>query len=150
MVYYDDNWIRYFYSKLKRKLLINVYNRIRVSTNIDDYYWNWNSNKDGRNKEFVDKKTDTEETAIELLESNDNSRIDSCVLSFGQLLLNGKSIVEAKKAICDDYSISEEDFLNYMNLYMDNHDIQNFDLSLLEVGKESDSVPAKKIKLRTN
>ena len=98
---------------------INVYNRIRVSTNINDYYWNWNSNKGGRNKEFVDKKTDTEETAIELLESNDNSRIDSCVLSFGQLLLNGKSIVEAKKAICDDYSISEVEFLNYMNLYME-------------------------------
>ena len=148
MVYDDDNWIRYFYSKLKRKLLINVYNRIRVSTNINDYYWN--SYKDGRNKEFVDEKTDTEETAIESLDSNDNYKIDSCVLSFGQLLLNGKSIVEAKKAICDDYSISEVDFLNYMNLYMDNHDIQNFDLSLLEVGKKSDSVPAKKIKLRTN
>ena len=65
-------------------------------------------------------------------------------------MLNGKSIVEAKKIICDDYSISEVDFLNYMNLYMDNRGIQNFDLSILEVGKKSDSVSAKKIKLRKN
>ena len=37
-----------------------------------------------------------------------------------------------------------------MNLYMDNRGIQNFDLSILEVGKKSDSVSAKKIKLRKN
>ena len=148
MVYDDDNWIRCFYNKLKRRLLINVYNRIRVSTSIIDYYGN--SYKDGRDKEFADEKTDTEETAIESLESNDNSKKDSCVLSFGQLLLNGKSIVEAKKIICDDYSISEVDFLNYMSLYMDNHGIQNFDLSILVVDKKSDSVSAKKIKLKTN
>lgn len=146
MVYDDDNWGRYLHGKIKRRLLIKVYNRIGISKNVDKYFWN--SDEDDRIKEFKDDKNNIEKNVLELVEKNDYSKIDNCVLSFGQLLSDGISIVEAKETICDSFSISELELLYYMKLYINNHNVKNFDLSLLGIDTNYESNPIKKIKQR--
>ena len=143
MVYNDDNWGRYLHGKIKRRMLIKIYNRIVVSKNENKFFVT--DDEDGNVREFRDDKTDVEEIALNLVEKSDYSKIDNCILSFGQLLSNGTSIIKAKEIICDNFAISELELLHYMKLYINNHNIKDFDLSILDIDINDESNQVKKL-----
>lgn len=133
MVYDSLNWIRYFYGKLKRRLLIRAFSRIGTTKVEVKLEW---QDEDGMYKrEYADQNFDTEEIVLTNIQRDQIS--NNCLLFFGQLLANGNSINEAKKIVCDKFCISELDFGSYMKKYMEKHSNSNFDLEVLNINDDN-------------
>lgn len=59
-------------------------------------------------------------------------RVDECITSLGNLILEGYSIKESKELICKKMNIDEITLKEIMEIYIEEHNIINFDISVLE------------------
>lgn len=146
MVYNERNdWERYLYGKIKRHLIIYVntkYRRQKLQTGL--YY----SSDSEEQREFVDEKTNTELDALNNLQINDLKNADECIINLGNLILEGYSIQESKELICKKMNIDEITLKRFMEIYIEEHKIINFDMSLLEIGDESEDKKYQKVRVR--
>ena len=140
MVYNNPDWERYFFGKLKRRMIINALQRIAGSTKEKKRFVN--ADEDIIEKELKDEKTDIEEFVLSKVQNEsiwDERDNDNCILLLGQLLLEGMTINEAKELICNRFSMSELELLNCLKVYLEKCNVQNFDLTILNVGDEWDN-----------
>ena len=147
MIYNEINdWKRYLYGKIKRHLIIyaNIkYKKQKSQTRL--YY----SRDTEEQREFVDEKTNTELDAIYNLQIDDLKRVDECIINFGKLLAEGHDITVAKMLLCKKMKIDEITLKRFMKIYVEKHNIINFDLSLLEIDGDSENKSNyQKIKVR--
>ena len=66
-------------------------------------------------------------------------RVDECITSLGNLILEGYSIKESKELICKKMNIDEITLKEIMEIYIEEHNIINFDISVLEFGGDTEN-----------
>ena len=117
----------------------------RSSWTTSSRYYNKYSDEE---REFVDENTDTAINAIDNLQIDNLKRVDECITSLGNLILEGYSIKESKELICKKMNIDEITLKRFMEIYIEEHKIINFDMSLLEIGDESEDKKYQKVRVR--
>lgn len=142
MVYNDPTWTRYFYGKLRRRLLFNVFARIENSKKFDKPTFIGKSGEI-RKIEMKDEKFNTEEIVLNKIEVDADTLGDQSILLLGNLLLKGMTISEAKKIICDKFNISELQLAGFMKIYVEKNNVSNFDFSILNISEDEPETPKK-------
>ena len=137
MVYEDDyNWESYLQGKIKKHLMYKYYAKVRKYIPNASRYYNKYSDEE---REFVDENTDTAINAIDNLQIDNLKRVDECITSLGNLILEGYSIKESKELICKKMNIDEITLKEIMEIYIEEHNIINFDISVLEFGGDTEN-----------
>ena len=137
MVYEDDyNWESYLQGKIKKHLMYKYYAKVRKYIPYASRYYNKYSDEE---REFVDENTDTAINAIDNLQIDNLKRVDECITSLGNLILEGYSIKESKELICKKMNIDEITLKEIMEIYIEEHNIINFDISVLEFGGDTEN-----------
>ena len=146
MVYNERNdWERYLYGKIKRHLIIYVnikYKKQKLQASL--YYSSYSEDQ----RELADEKTNTELDALNNLQIDDLKKVDECITSLGNLILEGYSIKESKELICKKMNIDEITLKRFMEIYVEEHNVVNFDMSLLDDMKDEDINDYQKVKVR--
>lgn len=146
MVYNERNdWERYLYGKIKRHLIIYVnikYKKQKLQASL--YYSSYSEDQ----RELADEKTNTELDALNILQIDDLKKVDECITSLGNLILEGYSIKESKELICKKMNIDEITLKRFMEIYVEEHNVVNFDMSLLDDMKDEDINDYQKVKVR--
>ena len=99
-------------------------------------------------RELADEKTNTELDALNNLQIDDLKKVDECITSLGNLILEGYSIKESKELICKKMNIDEITLKRFMEIYVEEHNVVNFDMSLLDDMKDEDINDYQKVKVR--
>ena len=86
--------------------------------------------------------------ALNNLQIDDLKKVDECITSLGNLILEGYSIKESKELICKKMNIDEITLKRFMEIYVEEHNVVNFDMSLLDDMKDEDINDYQKVKVR--
>ncbi len=141
LVYGDnDDWKRYLYGKVKRHLLILSYGEISKGKKQYSSYYEDDSSKE---KDFIDEFQNTEEIAISNIELNETKFINECINTLGKFLLDSNSVSVAKELTCKKMNIDEKTLKYFMKAYLDEHNVVDFDMSVLDCS--SDNVTTDKV-----